>query len=92
MTNQHTNLHKPWCGTPWTTSFTAGVPDAGYCPGTIVRHDVSEYSRVDLASARAWIADCFSDAPEDLDEMEVADAMRRHYVGGMAAFIADGGY
>ena len=45
-----------------------------------------------ITSARAWIADCFSDAPDDLDDDETIDAVNRHYVGGWVQFIADGGY
>jgi len=45
-----------------------------------------------IADARAWIADTFSDAPDDLTDREVIAAIQGHYDGGLAQFIADGNY
>jgi hypothetical protein len=42
-----------------------------------------------LAEAREWIYDSYEDAPEDLTDAEVTAAVRRHYDGGLAAFLSD---
>lgn len=44
---------------------------------------------IDLEEARGWIADCFEDAPDDLSDAEVIQAIQRHYDGGLAAFKED---
>jgi hypothetical protein len=50
----------------------------------------STLSTKDLREAREWIEDVFEKAPCDLDSGEVENAIARHYVGGVAQFIADG--
>ena len=47
-------------------------------------------SATQLQEARDWIADCFEDAPDDLTDWEVIDGIKRHYLGGVDQFIADG--
>lgn len=44
----------------------------------------------DLREAREWIEDVFEEAPCDLSSAEVENAIGRHYVGGVAQFVADG--
>lgn len=41
-----------------------------------------------MIEARSWIADCFEDAPMNLRDNEVVDAIERHFVGGWAEFEA----
>ena len=43
-----------------------------------------------IQEARDWIADSFEDAPDDLTDRDVIEGIRRHYIGGMIQFIADG--
>lgn len=42
-----------------------------------------------LDAARAWICDCFEDAPADLTDLEVVRAIDRHYEGGWERFVLE---
>lgn len=42
-----------------------------------------------VSEARGWIADCFEDAPDDLTDTEVMQAIARHYAGGIDQFCKD---
>jgi hypothetical protein len=52
-----------------------------------------EFTAIDLGAARAWIADAFEDVyPVDawaLQPLAVVRAIREHYAGGVAQFLAD---
>ena len=49
-----------------------------------------ELTAIDIGAARAWIADAFEDVDAwALGPLEVARMLRRHYVGGIAQFLAD---
>lgn len=39
-----------------------------------------------MEEARGWVSDCFTDAPDDLTDDEVIDAIDRHFAGGWKAF------
>jgi hypothetical protein len=45
-------------------------------------------TRAELCDARRWIADALN-APAHLSDREVEVAVRRHYAGGIAAFVTD---
>lgn len=45
-----------------------------------------------LTEARDWIYDSLSDAPDEMTDMEVIRAVRRHYNGGWQQFTQDAGH
>ena len=60
---------------------------------TTVNEWIADMKPGDLLAARYWIADVFEDVdPFDLDPLEVARGIRRHYAGGIGQFLADGDY
>lgn len=50
--------------------------------------DSAPLSAAHLVEARDWVYDCFPDAPEDLTDAEVGQAIARYYDGGLQAFRA----
>jgi len=54
---------------------------------------IMEMTAIDIGEAREWIADAFEDVyPIDawaLQPLAVVRAIREHYAGGIAQFLAD---
>jgi hypothetical protein len=49
-----------------------------------------EMTAIDIGEARAWIADAFEDVDAwALQPLAVVRAIREHYAGGIAQFLAD---
>ena len=45
-----------------------------------------------IHDARAWCADVWADYDPDASDAYVLRAVQHHYHGGVAGFLADGGY